>query len=52
MSGYSSPNQRAIRIHREAISGQFISISSENWMAAARDLGAHAFLLYLYFAKN
>lgn len=31
------PNQRIIAIHRER---------------AARDLGAHALMLYLYFASN
>ena len=30
----------------------FLGIKNENWMAASRDLGAHALRLYLYFAAN
>ncbi len=29
-----------------------MGIKNANWQAAARDLGAHALLLYLYFACN
>ena len=46
------PNQRMIRVHRERVSSDFLGIKNENWQAAARDLGAHAFLLYLYCAAN
>ena len=46
------PNQRMVRIHREDVKTNFLGIKNENWMAAARDLRAHAFLLYLYFASN
>ena len=46
------PNQRTVKIHREDIKTDFLGIKNENWMAAARDLRAHAFLLYLYFASN
>ena len=46
------PNQRTIRVHRERVSSDFLGIKNENWQAAARDLGAHAFLLYLYCAAN
>lgn len=46
------PNQRIIHIHRERVSSDFLGIKNENWKAAARDLGAHALLLYLYFAAN
>ena len=41
-----------IRVHRERVSSDFLGIKNENWQAAARDLGAHAFLLYLYCAAN
>lgn len=46
------PNQRMIRVHRERVSSDFLGIKNENWQYAARDLGAHAFLLYLYCAAN
>ena len=46
------PNQRVVAIHRESTKSDFLGIKNENWKAAARDLGAHAFMLYLYFASN
>lgn len=46
------PNQRVISIHREAAKSNFLGIKNENWQAAARDLGAHALMLYLYLAAN
>lgn len=46
------PNQRVINIHREAAKSNFLGIKNENWQAAARDLGAHALMLYLYLASN
>ena len=46
------PNQRLITIHRERASSDFLGIKNSNWQAAARDLGAHALMLYLYFASN
>ena len=46
------PNQRIIKIHREECKKDFLGIKNENWKAASRDLGAHAFLLYIYFASN
>ena len=46
------PNQRMIHVNRERASSDFLGIKNENWQAAARDLGAHAFLLYLYCAAN
>lgn len=46
------PNQRTITIHRERATTDFLGIKNCNWQAAARDLGAHALLLYLYFASN
>ena len=45
-------NQRVVAIHRESTKSDFLGIKNENWKAAARDLGAHAFMLYLYFASN
>lgn len=41
-----------ITIHREAAKSDFLGIKNVNWQYAARDLGAHAVLLYLYFASN
>ena len=41
------PNQRVVAIHREHASSDFLGIKNEHWQAAARDLGAHALMLYL-----
>lgn len=49
---YTFPNQRTIKIHREAARRDFLGIKNENWQAAARDLGAHSLMLYLYLASN
>lgn len=46
------PNQRVVNIHREAAKSDFLGIKNENWQAAARDLGAHALMLYMYLAAN
>lgn len=46
------PNQRIVKIHRERAASDFLGIKNANWQYAARDLGAHALLLYLYFASN
>ena len=46
------PNQRLVAIHRERASSDFLGIKNSHWQAAARDLGAHALMLYLYFASN
>ena len=46
------PNQRVVAIHRERASTDFLGIKNEHWQAAARDLGAHALMLYLYLASN
>ena len=46
------PNQRTVSIHRERAQSDFLGIKNSSWQAAARDLGAHALLLYLYFASN
>ena len=49
---YTVPNQRVVSIHRERAVSDFLGIKNCNWQAAARDLGAHGLLLYLYFASN
>lgn len=49
---YTVPNQRVVTIHREAVKSDFLGIKNLNWQYAARDLGAHAFLLYIYLASN
>lgn len=46
------PHQRVVTIHREHAASNFLGIKNENWMAASRDLGAHALRLYLYLAAN
>lgn len=45
-------NQRTVYVHRERATSDFLGIKNSNWQAAARDLGAHALLLYMYFASN
>lgn len=45
-------NQRLITIHRERATSDFLGIKNSHWQAAARDLGAHALMLYLYIASN
>ena len=52
MPNITYPNQRVINIHREVAKSNFLGIKNENWQAAARDLGAHALMLYLYLASN
>jgi hypothetical protein len=49
---YTAPNQKVITINRKPLGGNFLGINNENWKYAARVLGAHAFLLYIYFASN
>lgn len=46
------PHQRLIKIHREALTENFLGIKNENWKAASRDLGHTALRLYLYLAAN
>lgn len=46
------PNQRLVEIHRERATSDFLGIKNISWQSAARDLGAHALMLYLYFASN
>ena len=52
MPNITYPNQRVVNIHREAAKSDFLGIKNTNWQAAARDLGAHALMLYLYLASN
>ena len=49
---YTFPNQRVITVHREPVKSDFLGIKNSNWQYAARDLGAHALMLYLYLASN
>lgn len=46
------PNQKLVTIHKEELQRGFLGINNGVWKAASRDLGAHAFRLYLYFAAN
>lgn len=46
------PNQRTIKVNREVARRDFLGIKNDNWQAAARDLGAHSLMLYLYLASN
>ena len=52
MPNITYPNQRVIKINRESAKSDFLGIKNENWQAAARDLGAHALMLYMYLAAN
>ena len=49
---YTVSNQRLVTIHRERATSDFLGLKNCHWQAAARDLGAHALMLYLYFASN
>ena len=44
---YTVPYQRVVTVHRERAASDFLGIKNVNWQAAARDLGAHALLLYM-----
>jgi hypothetical protein len=46
------PNQRTVKIHRVKPKSDFLGIKNEVWQKAARDLGAHGLMLYLYLASN
>ena len=52
MPNVTYPNQRLVTIHREKFKTNFLGIKNENWKAAARDLSAPAFKLYIYLASN
>ena len=52
MAAITFPNQRTICVHRERAESDFLGIKNENWKAAARNLSAHAFKLYIYLASN
>lgn len=52
MTAITYPNQRVIKIHREKVERDFLGIKNSTWQTAARDLGAHALMLYLYLASN
>ena len=52
MPNITYPNQRVVNIHRESAKSDFLGIKNTNWQAAARDLGAHALMLYMYLAAN
>lgn len=52
MPNVTYPNQRMVCVHREAVKTDFLGIRNDNWKAAARDLSAHAFKLYIYLASN
>ena len=41
-----------VKVNKEELGGNFLGVNNEVWSAAARDLGAHALMLYLYFAAN
>ena len=45
-------NQKIVSIHRERATSDFLGKKNENWMAAARDVGAHSLMLYMYLAAN
>ena len=49
---YTVPNQRVVTVHRERATSDFLGIKNCNWQYAARDLGAHSLMLYLYLASN
>ncbi len=46
------PNQKTVQIHRHRPCNGFLGINHSSWKPAARDLGAQAFMLYIYLASN
>ncbi len=50
----TSPNQKTVHINRATLNRNdgFLGINNANWKRAARTLGAHAFMLYIYLASN
>ena len=45
-------NQKSIRIHKSAVSRDFLQISNADWMAVNKQLGPYGLQLYLYLAAN
>ena len=41
-----------VTINREKATCDFLGIKNQNWQYAARDLGAHCLMLYMYLASN
>ena len=50
----SFPNQRIITVKTTGTDNSkgYLQIDKQIWYNAVKDLGAHAFILYLYFASN
>lgn len=46
------PNQRLVRVHKAELGNNFLGVNNDVWMAACRDLGYPATVLYLYLAAN
>jgi hypothetical protein len=45
-------NQKSIRIHKPAVSRDFLQIDNKEWMAVNKQLGPYCLQLYLYLAAN
>ena len=45
-------NQKSIRIHKPAVSRDFLQIDNKEWMAVNKQLGPYCLQLYLYLASN
>ena len=46
------PNQRILTVHKAPLEENFLGVNNCVWMAACRDLGYPATILYLYLAAN
>ena len=45
-------NQKSIRIHKPAVTWDFLQIANSEWMTVNKQLGPYALQLYLYLAAN
>lgn len=52
MSPITYPNQRVVTVHKASRGTSFLGVNNDVWMAACRDLGYPATVLYLYLAAN
>ena len=45
-------NQKSIRIHKPAVTWDFLQIANSEWMTVNKQLGPYGLQLYLYLAAN
>lgn len=52
MPSITYPNQKMVTVHKADLGTSFLGVNNEVWMAACRDLGYPAMVLYLYLSAN